>query len=149
MVPLKVALLVTGEASPGLHLLGPHGMGHFHLQDRIIRYSLLQVAGNEQPFIIFLRQLSAKGVGSFLRRGLMAARAVILRLSDGSSKSRGFMESWLVTRGVASSLLLTGRQAGTLTFEPLITSYIGLIPLGSLIHLLRGQLTSIFGYLRV
>ena len=28
-------------------------------------------------------------------------------------------------------------------------SYIGLIPLGGLIHLLRGQLTSIFGYLRV
>ena len=36
VVPLKVALLVTGEASPGLHLLGLHGMGHFHLQDRII-----------------------------------------------------------------------------------------------------------------
>ena len=28
-------------------------------------------------------------------------------------------------------------------------SYIGLIPLDSLIHLLRGQLASIFGYLRV
>ena len=36
VVPLKMALLVTGEASSGLHLLGLHGTGHFHLQDRII-----------------------------------------------------------------------------------------------------------------
>ena len=28
-------------------------------------------------------------------------------------------------------------------------SYVGLVPLDSLIHLLRGQLASIFGYLRV
>ena len=87
-----------------------------------------------------------KGVGSFLRRGLMAARAIILRLRDCGSKSRGFMESWLVTQGVASSLRLTSRWAGTLPFEPLITSHIGLIPLDSLIHLLRSQLASIFGY---
>ena len=79
----------------------------------------------------------------------MAARAVILRLSDCGSKSRGFMESRLVTQGMASGLQLTGGQAGTLAFEPLIMSYIGLIPLDGLIHLLRGQLTSIFGYLRV
>ena len=59
------------------------------------------------------------------------------------------MESRLVTQGVASGLRLTGRQAGTLAFKPLIMSYIGLVPLDSLIHLLRGQLTSIFGYLRV
>ena len=60
-----------------------------------------------------------------------------------------FMKSWLVTQGVASSLQLTGGQAGTLTFEPLIMSYISLVPLDSLIHLLRGQLASIFGNLRV
>ena len=36
VVSLEVALLVTGEAPPGLHLLGSHGMGHLHLQDRII-----------------------------------------------------------------------------------------------------------------
>ena len=79
----------------------------------------------------------------------MVARAVILRLRDCGSKSRGFMESRLVTQGVASGLWLTGRRAGSLAFEPLIMSYIGLIPLDSLIHLLRGQLASIFGYLRV
>ena len=50
---------------------------------------------------------------------------------------------------MASGLQLTGRRAGSLAFEPLITSHIGLIPLDSLIHLLRGQLASIFGYLRV
>ena len=37
VVSLEVALLVAGETPPGLHLLRPHGMGHFHLQDRIIR----------------------------------------------------------------------------------------------------------------
>ena len=37
VVPLKVALLVTGEAPPGLHLLSLHGTGHLYLQDRIIR----------------------------------------------------------------------------------------------------------------
>ena len=37
VVSLEVALLVTGEAPPGLHLLSPHVMGHFHLQDRIVR----------------------------------------------------------------------------------------------------------------
>ena len=36
VVSLKVALLVIGEAPLGLHLLSSHGMGHFHLQYRII-----------------------------------------------------------------------------------------------------------------
>ena len=63
----------------------------------------------------------------------MVARAVILRLRDCVSKSRGFREWRLVTRGVASGLRLTGRRAGILAFEPLITSYIGLVPLDSLI----------------
>ena len=79
----------------------------------------------------------------------MVARAVILRPRDSGSKSRGFMNSRPVTQGVASGLRLTGGRAGTLVFEPLVMSYIGLIPLGSLLHLLRGQLTSILGYLRV
>ena len=55
MVSLEVAWLITGEAYPGLHLLGSHSTGHFHLKDRIIGYSLLQITGDEQPFIIFLR----------------------------------------------------------------------------------------------
>ena len=59
------------------------------------------------------------------------------------------MESQLVTQGVASGLRLTGGQAGTLAFKPLIMSYIGIVPLDNLIHLLRDQLASIFGYLRV
>ena len=78
----------------------------------------------------------------------MVARAVILRLRDCGSKSHGFMESRLVTRGVASGLQLTGGRAGTLTFEPLIMGYIGLVPLDGLIHLLRGQLASIPGNLQ-
>ena len=79
----------------------------------------------------------------------MAAWAVILSLRDCGSKSCGFMKSWLVTRDVASGLRLTGRRAGTLTFEPLIMSYIGFISFNSLIYLLRSQFASIFGYLRV
>ena len=30
MVPLKMTWLGTGKAPSGLHLLGLHGMGHFH-----------------------------------------------------------------------------------------------------------------------
>ena len=55
MVPLEVARLITGEAPPGFHLLGSHSTGHLHLQDRIIGYGLLQIAGDVQPFVIFLR----------------------------------------------------------------------------------------------
>ena len=124
-------------------------MGHFHLQDRIIGYSLLQIAGDEQPFIVFLRRLIAVGVGPFLWGRLMMAWAIVLNLRDCGSKSCGFMKSWLVTRGVASGLWLTGRRAGTLTFEPLIISYIFFVSFNSLIHLLRSQFASIFGYLRV
>ena len=66
MVPLEVARLITGEAPPGLHLLGLHSMGHLQLKDRIIRYGLLQITGDEQPFVVFLRQLIAISVGTFL-----------------------------------------------------------------------------------
>ena len=55
VVTLKMAWLVTGKASSCLHFLGPHGTGHFHLEDRIVGQSLLQVVRNEQPLIIFLR----------------------------------------------------------------------------------------------
>ena len=54
MVPLEVAQLATGEAPLGLHLLGLHSMGHFHLEDRVIGYGLLQITGDVQPFIVFL-----------------------------------------------------------------------------------------------
>ena len=79
----------------------------------------------------------------------MMAWAVVLNLWDGGSKSRGLMKSWLVTRGMASGLWLTGRRAGTFTFEPLIVGYIGFVSFDSLIHLLRSQFASILGYLRV
>ena len=79
----------------------------------------------------------------------MTAWAIVLSLRDSGHKSRGFMKLWLVTRGVASGLWLTGRQAGTFTFEPLITGYIGFISFDSLIHLLRSQFASILGYLGV
>ena len=66
VVPLEVAWLITGEAPPGLHLLSLHSTGHFHLEDRVIRYGLLQITGDVQPFIIFLRRLIAIGVCPFL-----------------------------------------------------------------------------------
>ena len=84
-----------------------------------------------------------------MRRGLLKAMGIVLRFSHRGSKSRGFMEPRLVTRGVASGLLLTGRQTGTLTFKPFVEYHIGLISLDSLIHLLRGQFAPIFGYLGV
>ena len=59
------------------------------------------------------------------------------------------MELRPVTRGVASGLLLTGRQTVTLAFQPLVACHIGLISLDGLIHLLGGQFSPIFGYLRV
>ena len=55
MIPLEVARLITGEAPPGFLLLGSHSMGHLHLEDRIIGYGLLQITGDVQPFVIFLR----------------------------------------------------------------------------------------------
>ena len=108
MVPLEVAWLVTGEAPLGLHLLGLHSMGHSHLENRIIGYSLLQITGDEQPFVIFLRRLMAIGVCPFLGRRLRMAWAVVLNLRDGGSESRGLMKSRLATRGMARGLWLTG-----------------------------------------
>ena len=109
MVSLEVAQLVTGEAPPGLHLLGSHSTGHFHLEDRIIGYSLLQITGDEQPFVVFLRRLIAIGVCPFLGGGrLRMAWAVILNLRDGGSESRGLVKLRLVTRGMASGLWLAG-----------------------------------------
>ena len=55
MVPLEVARLIAGEASPGFHLLGSHSTSHLHLEDQIIGYGLLQITGDVQPFVIFLR----------------------------------------------------------------------------------------------
>ena len=79
----------------------------------------------------------------------MMAWAIVLSLRDSGRESHGFMKSWLVTRGVASGLWLTGRQAGTFTFEPLIMGYIGFLSFNSLIHLLGSQFASILGYLKV
>ena len=84
-----------------------------------------------------------------MRRGLVKVMAFILRFSHHGSKSHCFMEPRPVIQGVASGLLLTGGRTGTLTFQPLIACHICLIFLDGLIHLLRGQLASIFGYLRV
>ena len=108
MVSLEVARLITGEAPLGFHLLGSHGMSHLHLEDRVIGYGLLQITGDVQPFVIFLRRLMAIGVGLFLGWGLRTARAVVPNLRDGGSKSRGLMESRLIARGLASSLQLHG-----------------------------------------
>ena len=55
MVPLKVTWLITGEAPLGLHLLGSHGTGHLHLEDRVTGYGLLQITRDVQPFIVILR----------------------------------------------------------------------------------------------
>ena len=55
MVPLEVAQMITGEAPLAFHLLGSHSMSHLHLEDRIIGYGLLQITGDVQPFVVFLR----------------------------------------------------------------------------------------------
>ena len=55
MVPLEMFWLITGKAPLGFHLLGPHSTSHLHLEDRIIGYGLLQITGDVQPFIVFLR----------------------------------------------------------------------------------------------
>ena len=136
MVPLEVAWLITGEAPPGFHLLGLHSTSHLHLEDRVIGYGLLQITGDVQPFIIFLRQLVAISVCLLLGWRLRMARAIFLSFRDGGSKGRGLMKSWLIARGMASSLWLTGGQTGTLAFQPLIMGYIGFISFDSLIHLL-------------
>ena len=108
MVPLEVAWLITGEAPLGFHLLGSHSMSHLHLEDRIIGYGLLQITGDVQPFVIFLRQLVAVSVCFLLGWRLRMARAIFLDLRDGGSKGRGLMKSQLITRGMAISLRLTG-----------------------------------------
>ena len=75
--------------------------------------------------------------------------AIVLNLRDGGSKSRGLMESRLVTRGMTRGLWLTGGRTGTFTLEPLIIGYVGFVSFNSLVHLLRSQVASILGYLRV
>ena len=136
MVPLEVAWLITGEAPLGFHLLGSHSTSHLHLEDRIIGYGLLQITGDVQPFVIFLRRLIAISVCLLLGWRLRMARAIFLDIRDGGSKGRGLMKSWLIARGMASSLQLTGGRTGTLAFQPLIMGYIGFIFFDSLIHLL-------------
>ena len=136
MVPLEVARLITGEAPPGFHLLGSHSMSHLHLEDRIIGYGLLQITGDVQPLVIFLRRLVAVSVCFLLGWRLRMARAIFLNLRDGGSKGRGLMKSRLITRGMAISLQLTVGRTGTLAFQPLVTGYIGFISFDGLIHLL-------------
>ena len=136
MVPLEVALLITGEAPLGFHLLGSHSVSHLHLEDRIIGYGLLQITGDVQPFVIFLRQLVAISICLLLGWRLRMARAIFLDLRDGGSKGSGLMKSRLIARGMVSSLQLTGGQTGTLAFQPLIMGYIGFISFEGLIHLL-------------
>ena len=109
MVPLEMSQLITGEAPPGFHLLGSHNMSHLHLEDRIIGYGLLQITGDVQPFVVFVRRLIAIGIRLFLGWSLRMAWAIVPNLRDGGSKSCGLMESQLITRGMASSLRLTGR----------------------------------------
>ena len=54
--------VITGEAPLGFHLLGLHSASHLHLEDGIIGYGLFQIAGDVQPFVIFLRRLIAISV---------------------------------------------------------------------------------------
>ena len=87
MVPLEMSQLITGEAPPGFHLLGSHSMSHLHLEDRIIGYGLLQITGDVQPFVIFMRQLIAIGVCLFLGWRLRMARAIILNSGMVAAKA--------------------------------------------------------------
>ena len=48
-ISLEVTLVVTLVAPPGFSFKGPHGLGHLHLQNRIVWHSLFQITGYVNP----------------------------------------------------------------------------------------------------
>ena len=67
MIPCEVVRPISGEAPPRIHLLDSQGTGHLNLQNRIIRYSLLEVTGDVQPLIFLARRFNLLGVTVLIR----------------------------------------------------------------------------------
>ena len=67
MIPCEVAGPIAGEAAPGVHLLNLQGAGHLDLQNRIIRYSLLEVTGDVQTLVFLRRRFNLMGVTVLVR----------------------------------------------------------------------------------
>ena len=86
MIPREVAGPITGEAPPRIHLLDSQGMGHLDLQNRIIRYSLLEITGDVQPLIFLVRRFNLLGVTVLIWRGTLRMISLIIRSTSGGNK---------------------------------------------------------------
>ena len=126
---------VAGETPPGVHLLHAQGVGHLDLQNRIIRYRLLKVAGDVQPLVLLKRRFSLMGVTVLTRRAIR----LIIRHPSSGSECCGLMEPRLVPLGLTGGLQLTSRGTCTLSIQPPVPGYIGLVFLDGLVHLLGPQ----------
>ena len=108
MILCEVARPITGEAPPGVHLLNSQGAGHLDLQDRVVRYSFLEVAGNVQSLIFLRRRFYLVGVTVLIWRGTLRVINLVTWPASSGNECCCLVESRLVPRGLAGSLLLTG-----------------------------------------
>ena len=86
MVPCEVARPIAGEAPPRVHLLDSQGTGHLDLQNRIVRYSLLEVTGDVQTLIFLGRRFNLLGVTVLIRRGTLRVISLIIRSTSGGNE---------------------------------------------------------------
>ena len=86
MIPREVAGPITGEAPPRVHLLDLQGMGHLDLQNRVIQYSLLEVAGDVQPLIFLVRRFNLLGVTVLRWRGTLRMISFIIRSTSSGNE---------------------------------------------------------------
>ena len=86
MIPCEVARPITGEAPPRVHLLNSQGAGHLDLQNRIIRYSLLEVTGDVQTLIFLVKRFNLLGVTVLIWRGTLRVISLIIRPTSGDNE---------------------------------------------------------------
>ena len=96
MILCEVAGPITGEAPPRVHLLDLQGTGHLDLQNRIIRYSLLEVTGDVQPLIFLVRRFNLLGVTVLIRRGTLRVISLVIRSTSGGNECCCLVKSRLV-----------------------------------------------------
>ena len=97
MIPCKVARPITGEAPPRVHLLDSQGTGHLDLQNRIVRYSFLEVTGDVQPLIFLVRRFNLLEVTVLIRRGTLRVISLLIRSTSGGNECCCLVKSRLVT----------------------------------------------------
>ena len=97
MIPCKVARPITGEAPSGVHLLNMQGAGHLDLQNRIIRYSLLKVAGDVQTLVFLRRRFNFMGVTVLVRQGTLRVIGLVIQPTSGGNECCCLVKSRLVT----------------------------------------------------